>query len=636
LLAKVSLQLATNHFVMTAPETLNLAMQRHRAGNLAEAEALYRRVLDQFPNEPEGVHLHAQYNLGVLHESRQDFPSAIASYQRALALQPDFVQALNNLGVAYCRVGQWDQAIAHLRRVAALRPDLAGAHHNLAAAFSLQGDRANAIACLEKVLALAPDHPSAHADLGNVLFSDGQFDACAVVLSQTMTLRPEDPLPPNNLGGTLLALGLIDQAIASYERASALAPADAAIASNRIFALHFHPDSDSAALLAAEQDWDRRFAERPRPLVRPHVNPGAPGSDRRLRIGYLSPDFREHVVGWNMLPLLGAHNREQFEIIGYANVPRPDGVTERLGALADTWRNIHGWSDDHAADLIRSDGIDILVDLALHSAGNRLLIFARKPAPVQVSYLGYAGGTGLWAMDYRLSDPYLDPTDADLACYSERTIRLPDTYWCYQPGGPTPQAQPPPCLSNGYVTFGCLSAFAKISDAALDLWADILASVRRSRIVLNCPVGSARQRVQDHFAARGIGADRLEFVARQSWEDYVRTYQRIDISLDPFPYGGAITLCDSLWMGVPVVSLSGRTAVGRAGRSILSNIGLPELMARTPEEYVRLACDCDRLVQLRSTLRQRMLASPLCDAPRFARGVEAAYREMWKRWSCPK
>jgi predicted O-linked N-acetylglucosamine transferase (SPINDLY family) len=269
-------------------------------------------------------------------------------------------------------------------------------------------------------------------------------------------------------------------------------------------------------------------------------------------------------------------------------------------------------------------------------AGNRLVTFAHKPAPVQVTYLGYCGSTGMDTMDYRLSDPYMDPSDSDFSLYSERTIRLPETYWCYSVAGPTPDPSPPPAATAGYVTFGCLNNFAKVSPPALDLWAEILRSVPRSRLIVHSHPGTHLDAVRERFAGKGISPDRLQFPSRQPWAQYVRTYGRIDIALDPFPWGGGITTCEALWMGVPVVSLLGRTAVGRGGASILTNVGVPELVAPAPEQYVQIATDLakdlPRLAELRRTLRARMQASPLMDAPRFARNVEAAYRQMWRNW----
>jgi predicted O-linked N-acetylglucosamine transferase (SPINDLY family) len=360
--------------------------------------------------------------------------------------------------------------------------------------------------------------------------------------------------------------------------------------------------------------------------IAPHNNDRQP--DRRLRIGYVSPDFRSHVVGWNLLPLLERHDHAQFEVFAYTAATSEDALTAKLRARCDVWRDIRAMTNQQAADLVRADSIDILVDLSLHMAHNRLLLFARKPAPVQVTYLAYCSTSGLSQIDYRFSDPHLDP-DENAPVYSEKTVRLPKSYWCYQPPDAPPIA-PAPLLANGFPTFGCLNSFAKASPSFLDLCAQILGSHPRSRMILYCPPGAHRSGVLQRFATRGVDADRIEMLGKQPWLDYIRTYNRIDIALDPFPHGGGITTCDALWMGVPVVTLSGQTAVGRGGRSILSNLGLPELVANSREEYAHLVGDFGRWIQLRGDLRERMSASPLLDSAAFARDVEQAYRQMWR------
>jgi predicted O-linked N-acetylglucosamine transferase (SPINDLY family) len=481
-----------------------------------------------------------------------------------------------------------------------LQPHSAQAHNNLAFALRLSNSADEAITEFNRAIQIRPDFAEAHSNLGNALIDVGQFD----------------------------------QAITSHRQAVRLNPDDAKEHSNLVFLLHYHPAYDARMIHEELRRWNQRHAEPLKKLIQPHANNRDP--DRRLRVGYVSPDFREHPVGQNLLPLLREHDRRQMEIFCYSNVLRPDARTDQLRGYADVWRSIVGLPDSQVVSQIRQDGIDILVDLALHSANNRLLVFAHKPAPVQVTYLGYCGSTGMDAMDYRLSDPYLDLSDSDLTIYSEQTIRLPETYWCYGVAGPTPDPSPPPAVAAGYVTFGCLNNIVKVSPPALDLWAEILQAVPRSRLFVHCRPGTRLDAMRERFAGKGISPDRLEFPNWQPWLEYVQTYGRIDIALDPFPWGGGITTCDALWMGVPVVSLAGPTAVGRGGASILANVGVPELVARTPEQYVRIAAalagDLPRLAELRRTLRARMQASPLMDAPRFARNFEAAYRQMWRNW----
>ena len=313
-----------------------------------------------------------------------------------------------------------------------------------------------------------------------------------------------------------------------------------------------------------------------------------------------------------------------------------DALTERLRGHADLWRNISGLSDQHAADLVRHDQIDILIDLNVHTADNRLLVFARKPAPVQVSWLGYPGTTGLSTIDYRLTDPYLDPPGLFDAFSAEESLRLPDTFWCYDPLTDQPPINRASCPGVWRVTFGCLNNFCKVNDGCLALWARVLQAVPRSRLLLQAPRGPARDKVLARLGQEGIAASRVDFAARQSRPEYLKLYHQIDLGLDPLPYNGHTTSLDAFWMGVPTLTLLGKTAVGRAGWSQLCNLDLKELAAETPEQYVamaaQLAGDLPRLDDLRRTMRRRMLQSPLMDANRFARNMEWVYRQIWRSW----
>jgi predicted O-linked N-acetylglucosamine transferase (SPINDLY family) len=398
--------------------------------------------------------------------------------------------------------------------------------------------------------------------------------------------------------------------------------------------VQFHPDYDAARILAEHRQWAGKFAAPLAQEIARHQNDRTP--DRRLRIGYVSPDLRLHPVGRFLLPLLAQHNHKAFEIVAYSSVRRSDAITDRLRSYVDVWENITGLTDAEAAAKIRADRIDVLVDLSLHMAQNRMLLFARKPAPVQATWLGYVGTTGLSTMDYRLSDPHLDPPGQGDESYVEKTLRLPHSFWCYQAPDASPDVNELPALSNGCVTFGCLNNFCKVTAPTLELWASLLRQVPGSRLVIHANAGSHQEIVRQRFVSAGVEGSRIRFVASQRMEDYFAQYGQLDLALDPFPYGGGTTTCDALWMGVPVVTLAGRTAVGRAGVSLLSNLGLPELIAQTPEQYLsiarNLAADLPRLAQLRRQLRPMMQASVLMDAPRFAAEMEAAYRQMWIAW----
>jgi predicted O-linked N-acetylglucosamine transferase (SPINDLY family) len=451
---------------------------------------------------------------------------------------------------------------------------------------------------------------------------------------RALELKPDFAEAHSNLGVAFKDQGKLDEALACFRRALELKPDYAAAHSNLLYTQVFCPGYDPQTLYEEHRRWNRQHAEPLGKFIEPHPNDRSP--QRRLRIGYLSPDFRRHPVGRFLLPLLESHDRENFEIFSYASVRIPDTMTDRCRAHTDVWRDVLGLPDEQVAHAIRQDRVDILVDLTMHMANNRLLVFARKPAPVQVTYLAYCGTTGLTTIDYRLSDPYLDPPGRDEPFYSEQTVHLPETYWCYRPPIETPPVNALPALEAGHVSFGSLNNFCKVTSAVLAAWGQLLQAVPGSRLLLHAFSGSHRDRARGFLAEQGIAENRVVFVDFLPTAEYLGVYRRIDVALDPFPYGGGTTTCDALWMGVPVVSLAGQTAVGRGGVSILSNLGLPELVAQDPEQYVRIAVelahDLPRLSALRASLRERMQASPLMNAARFARNVEAAYRTMWQRW----
>jgi predicted O-linked N-acetylglucosamine transferase (SPINDLY family) len=558
-------------------------------GEWGEVYSAYKRTVELRPDVPEH-----HFGLGLALQKIHRADEAITTFRTALALRPDYPQALTNLGSALFEVGALDEAIANTRRSIELNPSFAESHYNLGNYLSKKGDMDGAIACTRKALEIRPDY----------------FDAA------------------NNLSNCLKDVGQIDGALELYGRAAAMNPRLSEAHSNRVYSMHYHPGYDTRAICEELARWNALHAALLAGTIQPHLNDPSP--DRRIRVGYVSPDFCEHVIGWNLLPLLSHHDHKKFEIFCFSSVVHSDAMTEKLKADADVWRNLLDVKSEDAASMIRQDKIDILVDLSLHTAANRLLLFARKPAPVQVTYLGYCGSTGLKAIDYRFSDCYLDPPELDQP-YAEKTICLPNTYWCYQPGWITPEVNALPALSAGHITFGCLNNFAKVSDSAVRSWARILGRVPGSKLILNAPHGSGRDRI-----LQIIPQDRVEFVPKRGLEEYMLTYQRLDIALDAFPYGGAITSCDALWMGVPVVTLEGRTAVGRGGKSILYNLGLKEFVAKTPGEYeqiaVDLAKDTELLSNLRGELRGKMKSSPLMDAAGFAKDVENAYRQMWRKW----
>ncbi len=575
---------------MTAEQQFQLAVQHHHAGRLTEAANLYRQI----PSMAE-----AQLNLGSILLNDGKLDEAFGCFSEAIELKPNFAEAHSNLGNIYRAQGKLDDAVNAYHRAISLKPEFLIAHNNLGVALTDLGKMDEAIAAFRRVLEMNADYAQAYHNLGNIYKDQG----------------------------------LIDDALACHRRAVALKGDDSRMHSNLLYALHLDPRQDASSLFQEHYNWARRHADPLKKLIKPHTNSRV--RERRLKIGYVSPDLTFHPVGRFLLPLMEHYDRTGFEVTCYSDVRVPDQLTQRLSSLSGQWRNIVGVSDDEVAQMVRNDGIDILIDLAMHFADNRLLLFARKPAPVQASYLAYCSTTGLDTIDYRFTDAHLDPPGSGDAHYSEKSFRL-ESYWCHWPCIATPDVGPLPAATSGRVTFGCLNNFAKASAPALALWCQLLHRVPHSRLILHAKEGSHRQRVFDLFKDQGLDPQRLRFLSRMTAPAYFAAYQEIDICLDPFPCGGGTTTCDALWAGVPVVSLAGRTAVGRAGASILNNAGMAELVAQSEEQYVQiaaaLAADLPRLASLRAGLRKRLQRSPLMNAARFTRNLESAYRQMWHRW----
>jgi predicted O-linked N-acetylglucosamine transferase (SPINDLY family) len=596
------------------------------AGRVPEAVAAFRGALaarDDFPL--------AHSNLGnALLLDRQVDP-ALAVLKGAVARWPAFADAWYNLGNAALAASLNAEAEQAYRRTLDLAPGHAGARNNLGNALQAMGRHEEALAAYLSVLRTTPDAMDAYNNASAAARKLGRMDDAVALLQAAVRSRPEFAVTHCNLGNLLKDIGRMEASIASFRRALELDPDDPVNHSNLAYALCFLPGCSPAEILRENQAFGRAHAQ---PSPAPHGNDPDPG--RRLRVGYVSPDFREHCQSLFTLPLLSHHDHGPFEIFCYAHVPRPDPVTLRIRGHADAWRDISRMSDPEVAALVRADRIDILVDLTMHMSNNRPGLFARKPAPVQAAWLAYPGTTGLPAMDYRLTDPYLDPPGEHDDWYSETSIRLRDTFWCYDPLTADPQPGPLPALANGFVTFGSLNNFCKVTPEVLALWARVLTAVPGSRLLLMAQPGSHREGVLDCLARGGVDAGRVEFAEFRPRLDYLALHRRVDLGLDTFPYNGHTTSLDAFWMGVPVVTRLGATVVGRAGWSQLCNLDLRELAADSDAGFVRIATalagDLPRLAGLRAGLRARMEASPLMDGERFARTMEASFRQMWQRW----
>jgi predicted O-linked N-acetylglucosamine transferase (SPINDLY family) len=605
-----------------------------RLGEALNVHGLPAEALDAFQNAARlRPHDPWPFNaIGIVLRSLNRIPEAEQALLHALRLKPDMYETLTNLGQFYQSLRRFPEALDYTQRAITLAPTDPTLNFNLGLALAELHHVPEAIDAYRKAIELKPDYYQAHNNLGIALRSLDRYDEAIESLQRALHYNPDLPETLANLATILQNLARHGKSLALYRRLLERRPSSA-LHGTYTFALLFDPLSDAATIRRELATWNDRYARPLERFMQPHTNDRNP--NRRLRIGFVSPHLCEHAVTRIMLPVFQNRDRAAFEFFCYSNLLATDQTTDVFRQLSDQWRDVATLTDEQRANQIRDDRIDILVDLALHMADNALLTFAHKPAPVQVTFVGYPGSTGLTTMDYRLSDPYLDPPEHD-ALYVEKTIHLPHTFWLFNSAGDSIAPNPLPALSTGHITFGSLNAFCKTNDHTNALWAQIMAQVPNSRLHLICPQGAHRQNFLNFFQARGIDPSRITFLLNQPRPQYLQLYHQIDLCLDTLPYNGHCTSLDALWMGVPVVTLVGNTVVGRAGLSLLMNLNLPELITHTPDQFIAttaaLARDLPRLQTLRSTLRQRMEQSPLMDAPAFTRGIESAFRTMWTTW----
>lgn len=485
----------------------------------------------------------------------------------------------------------------------------------------------------EEVLELEPEQADALHLMGLTAHRLRDLDFATDYFERSIRARPSDAVFHNNLGSVLVDSGRTAEAAVVFRQALALDPGSRSARANLLFVLALLPGVRPQEVYAEHLSWANIHAEPLLAQTQIHRNSRDP--QRRLRIGYVSADFRQHALSHFVEAALAGHDPEAFEVFCYHSGRVVDEVTRRLMQHSEHWNNIADMDDTQAADLVRADKIDILVDVSGHTSGNRLLLFARRPAPLQVSFLGYLNTTGTKAIDYRISDSYADPPGVSDCVHTEKLLRLPRTLWCYQPPQDAPPVSGLPALRRGHVTFGSFNNIAKLNPRVLELWAGLLQQVPGSRLlIMAVPDEGVAARIRRGLA--GIEPDRVSTLGRLGRAGYLQQFAEVDIALDPFPYAGGATTCDALWMGVPVVTLAGDYGFSRSGVTILVNAGLGHLVAQTAEDYVRLArglaCDLDRLAGLRGGMRDQLRSSPLTDASAYARDLASAYRSIWHDW----
>jgi protein O-GlcNAc transferase len=642
---------------------LQSALAHHREGRVQDAAALYEQILAVDPQHADATHF-----IGLLLCDTGDVATGIRWIEQSIALNPDAIY-YSNLGNVLMREGEHAAAIIAYREAVALRSDYADAHNNLGNALRMARDSVGAMESCATALALRPDYVEAWSNLGDALTQHGSFDAAIKSYTKALALRPDYAEAHNNLGNLFEKQGRLADAATCYRQAVALKPGVAAIRNNlgnvlrdqgllaeavdayrsalaidTTFQPHVHSNLLLQLNMLAQVSPQELLAESCRfgELQATRAQPFAHGyaawddSERPLRVGFVSGDLNAHPVGYFLEGMIAALDKSRFEPVAYATRSHEDSLTARLKPHFNAWHLLEGRDDETCAKQIRADGIDILIDLSGHTNHNRLPLFAWKPAPVQVSWMGYFATTGVRAIDYILGDDYVLPNN-EASHFVERMWRLPECYVCFTPPTQDIAIGPLPMLQNGAPTFGCFNHLVKLNDAVIALWARVLHAVPGSRLFLKTKQlndASTRAALAARFAARGIDETRLILEGESPRAELLAAYNRVDIALDPFPYPGGTTTIEALWMGVPVLTRRGDRFLSHVGESVLHNAGLPQWIAGNDDEYVGKAVEFaaarDDLAHHRTTLRQQLLDSPLCDATRFARHLEAAFEGMWR------
>ena len=698
-------QAARTHSLDTSiPEAIQTAREHHQAGRLLQAEAIYRQILQAAPNHPDALHLSgviahqtgknelaveliskaisvnpssSMYcNLGFALNDQGKLDAAVESYRKALSIKPDFAEAHSNLGIALQQQGKLDAAVESYRKALSIKPDFAEVHSNLGIALKDQGKLEAAIESYHKALSIKPNFAEAHSNLGNALKDQGKLDAAIENYLEALSISPHDAkaysnlglalndqgkldaaienyrkalsIRPDyaeahyNLGNALKDQGKIDAAVESYRKALSIKPDYAEAYSNLLFVYGYHALVDPHEYRAQARNWEQACVPaQDRQAARHRVFQRSPRAGRRLRVGYVSGDYRQHSVSYFVEQLFTHHDRTRIELFAYSTQGQRDAVTDRLQALAEHWVPLVGIPDAAIRERIEADGIDVLIDLSGHTKHDRLGVFARRAAPVQAHYLGYFASTGLTEMDYWIGDEILTPAGTD-SHFSEQVWRLPRVWLSYdgKAGAPLIDWHP---AQDGTVWLGSFNNLGKLTPATLALWAKVLHALPEGKLLLKTKELSAisnRQRILDAMSGHGILPDRIELQdssVTPDWFAHMAYYDRLDIALDPVgAVGGGTTNCDALWMAVPVIGLKGDRMASLMTTSMLNAIGRPEWIAHSEAEYidkvVALARDVEQRKAIRSSQRSRMASSPLCDARGLAMSLENAYSEMFERW----
>ena len=603
----------------------------YQTGQMAKVELACGKLLKSHPQSLAVINI-----LGAALLGQGKFQQAVNSYNKAIQLKPDLTEAFNNKGSALKALGRLDEAIASFDKAIQLKPDYAKAYTNRGVTLQALGQLDKAMQSYDKAIQLKPDLAEAYSNRGIALKDLWQLEEAIQSYDKAIQLKPDLAEAYCNRAAALKQLGRLDKAMQSYDKAIQLKPDYGEAHSNLLMTLNYIPNHNAIDHIAMARKFGESVTEKAKPHFPDYQCLPRP---ERLRVGFVSGDLRSHPVSYFLESVLSSMDPSKIELIAYPTTPAVDDLTERIKPSFSMWKPIYGQTDEAAANMIYADGVHILLDLSGHTAGNRLPMFGYKPSPVQVSWLGYFATTGLNEMDYLIGDPYVTPPEDDNQ-FTEKVWRLPETRWCFTPPDVDIEVSEPPAVNHGYVTFGCFNNATKVNDEVMALWTKILNAIPNSRLLLKAKQfrdQMARESIIQRFAAHGIDSKRISLEESEDRQKYFAAYNKIDIALDPFPFTGGTTSVESLWMGVPLVTLAGDSLISRQGVGVLMNAGLLDWIANDEEEYlaktVLFASDLGKLAMLRAGLREQVLVSPLFNAPRFAQNIEDALWAMWNQWS---
>ena len=643
-------------------EWLASAKQLHQRGDLAGASQYYQRILQMQPEHSEAwmllglsAYQNKDYpvseslfkkalsidnnvaatwcNYGSLLQHTQRVDEAVGAFKSAIKLQPVFPEAYANLGNAYAAKGELESALKAYQKATLQKPDYVDAHINIGISYREMGRFEMAETYFLQLVDSYPDSAEVVHNLGSLYAEMGRASIAAQLFERAIAMKPDYAEAYSNLGAHFLEMGDHEKAMACFDKAPSYAPQFHIVESNKLFALHYDPEISSQALYDAAMHWGAKHA--PVSMMQPPITDKNP--DKVLRVGYVSADIRTHPIGFFLESVLASHTGA-VEVFCYANMPHEDHQTKRIKPSVKHWRRIFGKSDDEVERIIREDKIDILLDMSGHTAANRLMVFARKPAPIQITWLGYFDTTGMPAMDYILCDDKVLPKVSE-KWYLEKPLRMPTTYLCFAPPPYDISSTITPSQNNGFITFGCFNRLNKLTPQVLSCWADILHAVDSSVLLLKSKSfaeSTICDGFRDIFKQHGINPNRIHFDIASLRRDYLAQYKMVDIVLDPFPYGGGTTTAEALWMGRPVVTWPQERFISRLSCSLLGAMKRDEWVANSQKSYIdiaaKLAQNSDALTKAHNTVREQFLLSPVCDEKRFVKDLEHLYRIAWRKY----